>query len=236
MRGAGYNLLTQLLVAAGHSPEAAAVAIARAEFDVLDWAQSNVTSTGWRCPDGRTPEYDQGWLDGTGAASARLAEYAERARIQASGSGLAVPPGPTPPEPEPATAAPTEPADVLETALKLFHGLAGPQPHDAERTDAVLDALTPLITGPGYTDTLAAFVRARDRELRELQRDFGHGTTDDRDPDGWPGPRYVLVRQPEGLVLAEVLTRRPLALAQAWNGVLPDVLLDDMAEAWPFRS
>lgn len=55
MRGAGYTLLTQLLVAAGHSPGAAAAAIARAEFDVLDWAESNVTSTGWRCPDGRTP-------------------------------------------------------------------------------------------------------------------------------------------------------------------------------------
>ncbi|GAB2749809.1 hypothetical protein [Kitasatospora kifunensis] len=125
---------------------------------------------------------------------------------------------------------------MLETALELFHGLVGPQQHDVELTDAVLGALSPLITEPGYTDALTVFVRARERELRELYRDFGHGTTHDRDPGGWPGPRYVLVRQPEGLVLAELLTRRPLPLAQTWNGVLPDVLLDDMAMAWPFRS
>lgn len=236
MRGAGYNLLTQLLVAAGHTPEAAAAAIARLEYDVLDWTVSVAESTNWRGPNDQSDDFDRGWMAACDAAEARLAERAEQARVEARNGGLAVPPGPTPPEPEPTAAAPTEPVEVLETALELFHGLAGPQLHDAELTDAVLDTLSPLITDPGYTDTLTAFVRVRERELRELHRDYGHGTTHDRDPDGWPGPRYVLVRQPEGLVLAELLTRRPLALAQAWNGVLPDVLLDDMAEAWPFRS
>ncbi|MEV7603529.1 hypothetical protein AB0O91_39790 [Kitasatospora sp. NPDC089797] len=40
MRGAGYHLLTRLLTDAGHTPEQAAAAIARAEFDVLDWTVS----------------------------------------------------------------------------------------------------------------------------------------------------------------------------------------------------
>ncbi|MGW4380928.1 hypothetical protein [Kitasatospora sp. NPDC004531] len=195
---------------------------------------AGVESTTWCGPDGRTDDFDSGWMAACDAVQARLAEYAERARVEARDGGLAVPPGPTPPEPERAapTPAPTAPADVLE----LFHHLAGPRPHDAELTGAVLDVLAPLITYPGYTDTLAAFVRARERQLRVLYRHHGHGTAHDRDPDSWPGPRYILARQPEGLVLAELLTRRPLAVAQAWNGVLPDVLLDDMAEAWPFRS
>ncbi|MFC8452133.1 hypothetical protein [Kitasatospora sp. NPDC057223] len=236
MRGPGYNLVTDLLVAAGHTREQASAAVARIEWDVLDWAQGTVDSTGLHCPDGTSDNYVDGWYDGSVAAKARLAEHAERARVEARRGGIAVPPGPTPPDPAPVVPAPANPGQVLGTARELFAGLVGEQPHDDETTDAVFDVIQWLFDGPDYTATLTGFVRDRERDLRAMYRDYGHGTSHDRDPDGWPGPRYVLVRQPENLALAELLTRRPLALAQAWNGTLPDVLLDDMATAWPHRS
>ncbi|MFC9330809.1 hypothetical protein [Kitasatospora sp. NPDC057015] len=233
MFGPGYNLVTDLLVAAGRTREQASAVVARIEWDVLDWAQGTVSSTGLRFPDGTSDDYVDGWYDGSVAAKAQLAE---QARVEARNGGLAVPPGPTPPDPQPVVPAPTDPGRVLGVALELFAGLVGEQPHDDEMTDAVLDAIQWLLDGPDYTATLTAFVRDRERELREMYRNYGHGTGHDRDPDGWPGPRYVLVRQPESLILAELLTRRPQALAAAWNGVLPAVLLDDTTTAWPHRT
>ncbi|MFJ1796856.1 hypothetical protein [Kitasatospora griseola] len=237
MRGPGYYLVTDLLVAAGHTREQAAAAIARIEWDVLDWAQATASSTGRRSPadrDGRT--YTDGWRGSSLAANARLAEAAERSRVEAQRGGIAVPPAPSPPIPlSPAPPSP-ELRDVLAVMKELFHGLAGERPWDEELTDHVLYAVRWLVTKPDYTDTLTAFVQARERELRQMYADFGPGSAHDTDPDVWPGPRYVLARQPESLVLAELLTRRSLALAGAWTGVLPDVLFDDMTEAWPHRS
>ncbi|MBD0692560.1 hypothetical protein [Streptomyces sp. CBMA123] len=95
MRGAGYNLLTRLLTDVGHTPEQAAAAIARAEYDVLDWSVSVAEGTNWRCPEGRTEDFDTGWMAACDAAGARLAERAEQARVEARNDGLAVPPGRT---------------------------------------------------------------------------------------------------------------------------------------------
>ncbi|WP_405358643.1 hypothetical protein OG535_00360 [Kitasatospora sp. NBC_00085] len=154
MRGPGYHLVTDLLVAAGHTREQASAAVARIESDVLDWAQGTVGSTGLRCPDDRDDCID-GRYEGTVAANTRLAEHAERARVEARRGGIAVSPGSTP---------------------------------------------------------------------------------SDTDPDGWPGPTYVLVRQPESLMLGELLTHRFVALTGALEGTPPEIYLDDMATAWPFRS
>ncbi|MFJ1709393.1 hypothetical protein [Kitasatospora sp. NPDC088346] len=46
MRGPGYYLVTDLLVAAGHTREQASAAVARIEFDVLDFAHGNVAANG----------------------------------------------------------------------------------------------------------------------------------------------------------------------------------------------
>ncbi|OKI99907.1 hypothetical protein [Kitasatospora sp. CB01950] len=96
LHGYGRALLTQLLTAAGHTPEQASAAIARLEYDVLDRAVAVVESTTWCGPDGRGDDFDSGWMAGCDAVQARLAEYAERARVEARDGGLAVPPGPPP--------------------------------------------------------------------------------------------------------------------------------------------
>ena len=235
MRGPGYYLVTDLLVAAGHTREQASAAVARIEWDVLHWAHRTVAGTGQRWPDDRSGDYVAGWYDGSVAAREHLAEQAELAGVEARAAGLAVPPR-SAFDPPLIVPEPTNPGQVLGVAQELFTGLVGEQPRDDETTDAVFEVIQWILDGPDYTATLTGFVRERERDLRAMYRDYGHGTGHDRDPGGWPGPRYVLVRQPESLVLAELLSRRPLALAQAWKGTLPDVLLEDMATAWPFRD
>lgn len=126
-----------------------------------------------------------------------------------------------------------DPAELLRLAQQLHLGLTGrSHPYDTELTEGVLAVVAPLITEPGYAQQLRAFAGSRLQDLQQLNRDYGHGTPHDRDPDGRPGPRYVLVRQPEGLIVAELLTRRKLTLAKAWEGALPDVHLHDLAMAW----
>ncbi|MEE1783096.1 hypothetical protein PUR71_09220 [Streptomyces sp. SP17BM10] len=95
LHGYGRALLTQLLTAAGHTPEQASAAIARLEYDVLDWAAAAAESTTWCWPEGHSDDFDNGWTAGCDATQARLAERAEQARLEARNGGLPVPPGPT---------------------------------------------------------------------------------------------------------------------------------------------
>ncbi|MFI8085799.1 hypothetical protein ACIF6L_34040 [Kitasatospora sp. NPDC086009] len=237
MRGPGYYLVTDLLVAAGHTREQASAAIARIEWDVLDPVQGTVSSTGRRFPDdrdGRT--FINGWRGSSIAVNARLAELAERSRVEAQRGGIAVPSAPNPPIPFSPPPPSPELRDVHAVMEELFHGLVGERPFDDELTDHVLHAVRWLVTAPGYPDQLAAFTRDREPELRQLYADYGPGSAHDTDPDAWPGPRYVLARQPESLILAELLTHRPLALAGAMEDTPPGIHLDDMATAWPRRS
>ncbi|GLW58866.1 hypothetical protein [Kitasatospora phosalacinea] len=240
MRGPGYYLVTDMLVAAGHTREQASAAVARIEWDVLDAVQGTVSSTGRRFPADRDGDgYTDGWHDSSIAVNARLAEFAERSRVEAERGGISVPSAPNPPIPFSPPPPSPELRDVRTVVEDLFHGLVGERPYDVagdELTDHVLYAVRWLVTEPGYTDHLTAFTRDRERELRQMFADFGPGSPHDTDPDVWPVPRYVLARQPESLLLAHLLTHKHLSLAGAWEDVLPDVLLDDMAEAWPYRS
>ncbi|MFC8453690.1 hypothetical protein [Kitasatospora sp. NPDC057223] len=59
-RPAVHYLVTDLLVAAGHTHEQAFAAVARIEWDVLDWAQATVSSTGRRSPGGGSDAYLEG--------------------------------------------------------------------------------------------------------------------------------------------------------------------------------
>ncbi|WP_233533941.1 hypothetical protein [Kitasatospora sp. SolWspMP-SS2h] len=62
MRGLGYTLVADLLVAAGHTREQASAAIARIEWDVLDAVRCTVSSIGVRFPDDRDEDgYVDGW-------------------------------------------------------------------------------------------------------------------------------------------------------------------------------
>lgn len=236
MRGPGYYLVTDLLVAAGHTREQASAAVARIEWDVLDAVQGTVSSIGVRFPADRDGDgYTDGWHDSSIAVNARLAELAECSRVEAKRGGIAVPSAPNPPIPwSPAPPSP-ELRDVQAVMEELFHGLVGERPHDWELTDHVLYAVRWLVTEPGYTERLTAFTQDREQQLRAMYADYGPGSAHDTDPAGWPGPRYVLVRQPESLILAELLTHRPLALTAAMGGTPPESYLDDMAEAWPVR-
>ncbi|MER5638149.1 hypothetical protein ABT095_14470 [Kitasatospora sp. NPDC002227] len=91
MNGYGRILLAQHLIEAGHSLEYADAAIARDEFDVLDWAAGTAENVVCDGPTGRSRDYDQGWMDGVEAVEARLAVEAERARIEAAAGGITVP-------------------------------------------------------------------------------------------------------------------------------------------------
>ncbi len=236
MRGPGYYLVTDLLVAAGHTREQASAAIARIEWDVLDAVQGTVSSTGRRFPHDRHGGYIDGWHDSSIAVNVRLAEFAERSRVEAKRGGIAVPSAPNPPIPwSPAPPSP-ELRDVRAVMEELFHGLVGERPYDEELTDHVLYAVRWLVTEPGYPTRLTAFTQDREPELRQMYADYGPGSAHDTDPGTWPGPRYILARQPESLILAELLTHRPLALAGAMEDTPPGIYLDDMATAWPHRS
>ena len=120
MRGPGYSLVTDLLVAAGHTRGPASAAVARIEFDVPDFVQATVGSTGRRFSRERHGGYVDGWYDGSVTAKAGPAEHAERARVEARRGGIAVPPGPTPPDPAPVDPGPANPGRVFGTALVVL--------------------------------------------------------------------------------------------------------------------
>ncbi|MER5866666.1 hypothetical protein [Kitasatospora sp. NPDC002040] len=89
MNGYGRYLLAQHLMDAGHTRDYALAAVARDEFDVLDWAASAAESAMF---DGPSDDYDQGWMDGAAAVEERLVVEAERARLEAAAGGVSVPP------------------------------------------------------------------------------------------------------------------------------------------------
>ncbi|MFJ8043224.1 hypothetical protein ACIRBX_22285 [Kitasatospora sp. NPDC096147] len=149
------------------------------------------------------------------------------------GGGITVPSAPnppihfTPPSPIP------ELRDANAVMEELFHGLVGERTLNGELTGLVLYAVRWLVTEPGYTEALTAFTRDRERELRRLYAYFGPGSAHDTGPHGPAGPRYVLIRQSESLILAHLLTYKRVTLAGACEGLRPGALLGDMVRASP---
>ncbi|MET9512003.1 hypothetical protein ABZX62_26715 [Streptomyces flavidovirens] len=78
----------------------------------------------------------------------------------------------------------------------------------------------------GYVERLVAFAEQRLERLEELLRAYGPGST--------PAAHghYMLVNQPESLIICERMETAPFPLRSRWTGELEDVLLDDLEFVW----
>ena len=78
----------------------------------------------------------------------------------------------------------------------------------------------------GYVERLEAFAAQHRECLEELLRGYGPGSR----PAEYG--RYMLVGQPESLIIYERTEARPFLLHGKWEGELEDVLLGDLEFVW----
>lgn len=134
MNGYGLYLLAQHLMDAGHSRDYALAAVARDEFDVLDWAVSVAESAAHRSPRDSGDEYVRGWMAGAAAVEERLVVEAERARLEAAAGGVSVPPESPSITPELAARAAARVAERKEQLARAM--TPGSRSYPAGRTDS----------------------------------------------------------------------------------------------------
>ncbi|MGW0563169.1 hypothetical protein ACWDZ4_21755 [Streptomyces sp. NPDC003016] len=82
----------------------------------------------------------------------------------------------------------------------------------------------------GYVERLVAFAEQHRVRLEKLVRAYG--------PDSRPAEfgRYMLVGQPESLIICERMESTPFLLRSRWDKSLEEVLLDDLEFSWGPRT
>ncbi|MFB7896164.1 hypothetical protein ACFC1B_07515 [Streptomyces xiamenensis] len=117
-----------------------------------------------------------------------------------------------------------------ETALRCPWALAEPKEFLVpEASDEILTVALSAVREDerdGYTRRLEAFAQEHRERLEELLRAYGPGSV--------PAShgRYMLVGQPESLILCERMETAPFHLRGAWSDELDLLPLDDLEFAW----
>ncbi|MFF9436348.1 hypothetical protein ACF1BP_21700 [Streptomyces sp. NPDC014735] len=223
------------LAAAGHAPQEADEIVSRLEAGAIASAHSGISESS--APDGSGPGFDVGWDAGVSSVSSELlsiadATAAQRGRAASSAQLLAHLQQPASPLPaqEPAPAASLDAKDVLAAAQRCRWALTGPDnflvPEASEEILTVVLSAVGEDERAGYVERLEAFAEQHRERLEELLRAYGPGSR----PAEYG--RYMLVGQPESLIIYERMETAPFLLHGKWEGELEDVLLGDLEFAW----
>ena len=115
---------------------------------------------------------------------------------------------------------------LLRDAETIFHGHVGSDYH-LPLSEETTKVLVPLVGDlDDYHDALGTFARDNDAKLRDVYEQYGPLSA------AHQAGSYVLVGQPESVVVFERLTHAPEALRDAWDDALPADLLDEAASVW----
>lgn len=129
-----------------------------------------------------------------------------------------------------APAAPLDAEEVLAAAQRCTWALSDPGNWFLpEASREILDVALSAVREDeraDYVQRLEAFADRHRERLEEMLRAYGPGST--------PAShgRYVLVGQPESLILCERMETAPFLLRGRWDGELEDTLLDDLEFVW----
>ncbi|MGW2468718.1 hypothetical protein [Streptomyces bauhiniae] len=115
---------------------------------------------------------------------------------------------------------------LLRHAERVFH-LFVASDYEISISEEILPVLTPLIEDTeSYGYKLVDFSRQRFAKLDDTFREYGPMSE-----IGQSG-QYVLVGQPESVIIFQLLEEMPLRLASAWREALPEDWLDELSSVW----
>ena len=230
----------QALAAAGVAPEQADEFVSKLEAGTVAGAHTWISESS--APHGSEQGFEDGWFAGIRAAATDLlgiadTTAAQRGRAASSARILARLCQPAPPEPEapePVLAAVLDGQEVLAVARRCPWALTDPAGFlpSAASEEFLSVALSAVREDEraGYVQRLEAFTERFRGRLEELLRAYGPGSA--------PAAhgRYMLVGQPESLIICERMESAPFLLRGRWKEELEHVLLDDLEFAWGPRT
>jgi ppGpp synthetase/RelA/SpoT-type nucleotidyltranferase len=119
-------------------------------------------------------------------------------------------------------------AQLLRAAESLFHVFVAAD-YNQELSLEVLTVAVDTIGVNGFTsyaDRLVEFVERNTSKLSDIYEDYGPQSEQGRDGS------YLLIGQPESIVLFELLSRTPRLLWNNWRERFDDGLLQPLADVW----
>lgn len=117
-------------------------------------------------------------------------------------------------------------ARLLRDAENVFHGYVGSGYH-LPLSKETLKILVPLVGDlEAYQMRLAEFAALNDDKLRGVYEQYGPSSA------AHLAGHYLILGQPESVVVFERLAAAPEALRAAWDDALPATLLDEAASVW----
>ncbi|MEV0603603.1 hypothetical protein AB0I82_30495 [Streptomyces sp. NPDC050315] len=115
---------------------------------------------------------------------------------------------------------------LLRHAERVFH-LFVASSYDISISEEILPVLTPLIVDTeSYGHKLVDFSRHRFTKLDDTFREYGPMSE-----VGQSG-QYILIGQPESVIIFQLLEEMPLRLAAAWREALPEDWLEELSNVW----
>jgi hypothetical protein len=119
-------------------------------------------------------------------------------------------------------------AQLLRAAESLFHVFVAAD-YSQELSLEILTVAVDTVGKDGlagYADLLAEFVDQNVAKLSAAYAEYGPFSEQGRDGS------YLLIGQPESIVLFELLNRRPRLLWHNWKKHFDDELLQPLADVW----
>ncbi|MGW4654407.1 hypothetical protein ACWEP2_08660 [Streptomyces sp. NPDC004279] len=115
---------------------------------------------------------------------------------------------------------------LLRHAERVFH-LFVASDYEISISEEIMPVLTPLIQDTeSYGHKLIDFSQKRFAKLDDTFREYGPMSE-----VGQSG-QYVLVGQPESVIIFQLLEEMPLRLASAWREALPEDWLEELSNVW----
>lgn len=119
---------------------------------------------------------------------------------------------------------------LLAEAERIYQTFSS-HPYDRELSEDVVDVLVDAIgDDPGYADHLVEFAEENRATIERAYEQFGPSSKQFLEYG-----RYLLVSQPESLIIFERLANARYDLQETWEGNLEERLLTDMARIWRAR-
>ncbi|MFI1488051.1 hypothetical protein [Streptomyces sp. NPDC020747] len=119
---------------------------------------------------------------------------------------------------------------LLAEAERIYQTFSN-HPYDRELSEDVVDVLVDAIgEDPGYADRLVEFAEDNRATIERAYEQYGPSSEQFLEHG-----RYLLVSQPESLIIFERLANASYDLQDTWEGNLETRLLTDMARIWGVR-